>query len=380
MSADQDTYLARVRENPEDGGVFIYQGKDITSLLIKDPSSLSEEEVKQLRECYSVYGRNFFYKVATEYKIIPFVAHILITLECDIPYWEEEHDLFVKRNTLLIELLERIFDSVSKFSCHSLTLTENLGAVLASDSCVGCFCSGDIDLSADINEINEIISLMKSFNFKAKEQPTSIGEYSGQSMQFFNPEITEKGFWINVIWKPVTRAFLIQDRYELRLSKDRLDAPKKDNSHIRILEDTSLLYFCALHISAGHYFTLNPGLRLYVDIDRIVRNCAIDWDELKKWEIEDKAGIRISLVLYLSKRLLDTPVPATFFEHLYKHKRNRRLIDYLYDNNKNTIQAKSSLLRRLYIELLSDNKVLLVNLIYRSIQLIISKIPFFRSF
>ena len=71
-------------------------------------------------------------------------------------------------------------------------------------------------------------------NFFSKDQPNSIGEYVGQSMQFFNESIFEEGFWINVIWKPVTRAFLVQEKYEKRLSKDRLDALTIPNTSIRV--------------------------------------------------------------------------------------------------------------------------------------------------
>jgi hypothetical protein len=215
---------------------------------------------------------------------------------------------------------------------------------------------------------------MNSIGFYSKEQPRSIGEYSGQSMQFFNTNVLSDGFWINVIWKPVTRAFLVQDKYEKRLSRDRLNATTLEGSSIRILESTSLLYFCALHSAAGHYFTLTPGLRLYVDIDRIVRNVNIDWDDIIAWEQEDDAGIRISMSLYLSKKLLKTPIPEKAYKNLFLKKRNRRLANYLLDSKSNAIQSKSSKIRRLYVELLSDNKFMFFNLIRRFYITISSKL------
>jgi len=120
------------------------------------------------------------------------------------------------------------------------------------------------------------------------------------------------------------------------------------------------MYFCALHISAGHYYTLSPGLRLYVDIDRLARGSDVNWDELMKWGIEDEAGIRIATVMYICHKLLKTPIPKRVYQEALKNKRNSRLVNYLYNTKTNQIQNKSSKLRRLYIELASDNK----NLVY----------------
>ena len=204
-------------------------------------------------------------------QILPFAAHIFYEIGCDEEYWKEKHNKYIKRNTEIKEIVDKVFQNLNKYGCDSVTLTENFAVVLTTNGCIGDFCSGDVDLSADIKEQEKITSCLNSMNFFGKDQPNSIGEYVGQSMQFFNESIFEEGFWINVIWKPVTRAFLVQEKYEKRLSKDRLDALTIPNTSIRVLQDDSLMYFCSLHIAAGHYYTLPPGLRLFIDIDRLAR-------------------------------------------------------------------------------------------------------------
>jgi hypothetical protein len=374
MINNTNILINRKKEKASQGCQVVYKRKNLTSLLLRDVESLSAEERTCLRDYYGRYGREAFEKIAVDNKIVPFAAHVLIALDCDISFWQEKHNFFVQRNQKIKAILNSIFAAMENFDCKSLLLIENFAVVLASKLCIGCFCSGDVDLSADIAERYKIIDCLRGFNFIGKEQPESIGEYSGQSMQFGNCDIIEGGFWINVAWKPVTRAFLIQDRYENRLAKDRLLARLISDTNIRVLDDTALMYFCALHIAAGHYYTMSPGLRLYVDIDRLARACNINWDHIVKWEMEDNAGIRISTVMYLSHKLLKTPVPEKVYNKTFKNKRNIKLVNYLYSTNSDEIQNSSSKLRRLYIELASDDGNIVSSFVSRIMQLMRSKL------
>ena len=373
MSYQEEPMKRERNLESHDHSVFIDQHR-FFPLLVRDLDSLDAEERLYIKQIYNSYSRESIEKLVSKNQIIPFAAHIFTNLDCDSNFWRSKYDYYVLRNNEIRSMLEDVFIALKNYNCSSITLTENFAALLASESNIGCFCSGDVDLSADILEQEKITECMNSIGFYSKEQPRSIGEYSGQSMQFFNTNVLSDGFWINVIWKPVTRAFLVQDKYEKRLSRDRLNATTLEGSSIRILESTSLLYFCALHSAAGHYFTLTPGLRLYVDIDRIVRNVNIDWDDIIAWEQEDDAGIRISMSLYLSKKLLKTPIPEKAYKNLFLKKRNRRLANYLLDSKSNAIQSKSSKIRRLYVELLSDNKFMFFNLIRRFYITISSKL------
>jgi hypothetical protein len=365
--------LTRIKNKETVSSVLFFNGQDLTSLLLADPNSLDESDKINLRECYNQYGRIYIESLVTNAKIIPFAAYVFINIDCDKDFWKPKYDFYLKRNNEVKELLNSIFIRLKKYECKSLTLTENFAVVLSSDTSIACFCSGDVDLSADITEKDAIIACLNSLNYFSKEQPNKIGEYSGQSMMFFNKDVIEGGFWVNVVWKPVTRAFLEQDNYEIRLSKDRLSAKLIPGTEIRVLDDTSLMYFCALHISAGHYFTLSPGIRLYVDIDRLARNRKIDWDKIIEWSEQDSAGIRISMTLCISNKVLKTPIPEKIYKNIFSNRRNRRLLNYLINSKSFRLQNKSSKLRRLYIELSSDNKNLMTNFLMRVVKKIIFK-------
>lgn len=346
----------------------------LTILLVREYSSLTTEEIIYIKDTYKKTDRPYIESLITNMQILPFAAHIFFEIGCDEEYWREKHDSYTKRNIEIKEMLDKVFENLNSYGCESVTLTENFAVVLTTNGCIGDFCSGDVDLSADIVEREKITSCLNSMNFFSKDQPSAIGEYAGQSMQFFNENLFEDGFWINVIWKPVTRAFLVQDKYDKRLSKDRLEAKTLPETNIRVLKDNSLMYFCSLHIAAGHYYTLPPGLRLFIDIDRLARAKEIDWNRIIEWEKEDNAGIRISTILYLSSMILKTPIPKNIFKKCFKNNRNRMLLNYLYNPKTKMIQNKSNRIRRLYVELASDDSNLFFNFISRVFTFMLSKL------
>lgn len=278
-----------------------------------------------------------------------------MNINCDKNYWEKKHDLFVKKNNKVRSMLNNLFINMQSFGCKTLTLAENFAVVLKSNSCIGCFCSGDVDLYADIKEKEQIEACLNNMNFYCDDRSGRVTEYSQQISMFYNSELFEDGYWINILWTTTSRAFLIQDKYDARLAKERLLAVPAKGTSIKVLEENSLMYFCALHIACGHYYTLTPGLRLYVDIDRLARYGNLDWDLINKWAEEDDAGIRIATVMYLSNSLLKTPIPRKAFNKIFRNHRNKRFINYLYDEKTNKIQNKSNKLRRLYMELASDD-------------------------
>jgi len=366
------TKTERIRKQDTEIVKMFYHGKDITSLLIRIPETLTEEEQQLLKQFYSLNGREFVENGVTKNKILPFAANVLMKIDCDKGYWSTKHDMFVKRNKEIKNLLESVFLKMDDIGCQSLTVVENFAALLRSNSCLGCFCSGDVDLSADIREKEMIISCLKSMNF-LYDFPSVNGQVnSDQISMFFNNDVISGGFWINILWQPITRSFLLQDKYNARLSNDRIQSRFIEGTKIRVLNETSLMYFCALHIASGHYYTVSPGLRLYVDIDRLARGCRINWDELLTWSQEDAAGIRVAVVLYLSNKLLKTPIPHKVYQKALKNKRNNRLINYLINTKTNEIQNKGDKFRKLYVDLASDDK----NLVYAFITKIVNLFQF----
>jgi len=342
---------------------MIYQGKDLTGLLLRTPSSLKEDEKDLIKSFYVNTGRKTVKDIITNEKIFPFSSCIFLALGIDIEFWAKEHDRYVKRNKKIVNLLNNLFEKAKYYGCNSLALTENFGSLLRSKSCIGCFTSSDVDIFADKIEKKDIILLLGDLGFILQNRGGRVENYSTQVSMFFNPESIDKGFWINILWTTTSRAFLQQKRYNERLKKERVKALPVEGTNIKVLNNTALLYYCALHIACGHYFTLSPGYRLYVDVDRIIRNCSIDWETIAQWTKEDNAGIRIALVFYLSKYILKTPFPLNFFKEFTVNAKFINLFNFLYDENSEKIVQREGKIYRLYVELSSDG-----NNIFRAIM------------
>ena len=186
--------LTRVRERTNENCEAIYRGKNITGLLLRQPESFSLEERELLLDYYAQHDTEHVLKIAEGKKIIPFVADVFIQLGCDELFGEPLYDFYLRRNQKIKELLNSTFNGFETFGCKSVVLTENFGALLASGSSLAGFCSGDVDLSADIAEKDSIVNCLRSFGFESKDQPSTIGEYSGQSMQFYNSKSIDGGF------------------------------------------------------------------------------------------------------------------------------------------------------------------------------------------
>tara|TARA_Y100000591_G_scaffold122739_1_gene104778 strand:- start:996 stop:2078 length:1083 start_codon:yes stop_codon:yes gene_type:complete len=345
--------------------MILYRGQDLTSLFLKVPKSLTFDEKILLKEYYSKHERGSFEAIINKEKILPFAACVLAHIGCDKEYWIRKHDSFLERNRKIKSIVDDVFLEMKTVGSKTLTLAENYGVVLLSNSCLGCFCSGDVDLYADPSEKEIIIKCLTDMGFIYENRSGRVTNYSEQVSMFFNPKKLNDGFWINILWTTTSRAFLIQEKYNERLAKERISAKQIDNSNIRVLSETSLMYFCALHIASGHYYTLSPGLRLYVDIDRLARAVNIDWDLILKWVDEDEAGIRVQIVMYIAHKLFKTPIPSKVFNEIFNRRRNRIFINYLLKSDTMQIQSKSSRLKRLYVELASDDNSFFTSILKR---------------
>lgn len=333
-----------------------------TMLLVRMPESLSNEEKESISAFYAFHGRNYVENIAIQNKIIPFAAHVFMNVRCDFEYWKEKHDFWEKRNRTINEMLEKLFIAFTRNNVRSICLVENFATVLRSYSCMGCFCSGDVDLSADLNEKILISKCLEELNFWLDKRTEQSLKNSNQVSIFYNEDLLEDGFRINVMWQPIARSFLVQDEYDVRFSVERLKSTSIMESNIKALNATALMYYNILHIALGHYFTLSPGLRLYVDIDRLARTNEVNWEELWIWAIEDHSKFRTAIVLHLSFEILKTPIPQGLFQKMYRNKRCRYMIRYLYDKDNCKLQKKGDRLHRLFVELNSNDCNLVLGL------------------
>lgn len=338
-------------------GVFFLksyvESQKFVALLLHQDGTLSSDQISWLEDFYTKQGRESCFEMIRAAKIIPFGAHILSKLGIDSDFWERKHNDYYSRNEEIYKKLSQVFEDITKEGCYSLCLMENFAVLLRSKSCLSCFCSGDVDLTADIDERNTIEQIFIKHGFIKDTRRNNVED---KMTNYYNHSFLEGGFWINIMWKPIARRLLLdQRRITKRFESARNHASTIKSSSIRVLENTELMYFSLLHIASSHFYTLTPGMRLYTDIDRLARNCLIDWSKIPIWSKIDKIGLRTDLVLSICSDILNTPIPSEAYNSQAISPTFVKLKEYLIRKEDLVFFERSGKLHRLYVEFLSDD-------------------------
>ncbi len=336
-------------------------------LFLRSKDALSDDEIRKIKEAYEREGRDSVEAFLRKEKSnVPFASYLLSELGIDANYWKRQHKTYVDRNEQILALVDRVFDDYYQKGGKSLCVYENFGAMLSSGISIGCFASNDVDVTADIEE-KEFLKEVFAENGFILNQRGAHPIDNKQISTFHNPDaLGGSGWWLNVMWQTTSRAYMVnQKRYNKRLSIERNNGELYKNTSIRMLEPTAMAYFCALHIAIEHFFSASPGMSLYCDVDRVIRFRSIEWGKIANWISEDLAGNRITLVMDVSNRCLQTPIPKELLKKsssIYQ-----KLRDMVVDEKTHSLKPQLGKFKRLEVELLSDNKTLISSLINRII-------------
>lgn len=326
---------------------------NISYAMLRKSATLSESEVEQILHIYKSVGYDQIYSIAKSNKILPFAAHLFCDLGIDVEKWKQTHNSYFERNRIIIENINYVFEKMKKNGVRSLCAMENFAVMLESEECHACFCSGDVDLTADTSERQRIEDTLSECGYLSDVRRHSMQDTMSN---YQNIDVIDGGFWINLMWKPIARRALFkQNKIMDRLHIERNQAINAKHTSIRILNPDALMYFCIVHAASSHFFTLNPGIRLYTDIDRLIHGCDINWDLIKRWAVEDELGIRTDVLLYIYSQIMHMRVPVASRTSNYGSKYFEKLIRFLYNDKDEEFVKHNTYYQKAYVELLSDN-------------------------
>lgn len=338
----------------------------ILPLVLREKEALTETDIQKIKEQYCKCGRDQFEAfLRTEKSNVPFASLLLSEIDCDADYWRTIHNTYVNRSCQIIDFLKPLFTDYYQNGGRTLCVVENFASMLSSGISVGCFASNDVDMTADIEEKEYLKNIFSKNGFVMDHRGNHPMD-NKQITTFYNKDVMNgQGYWLNVMWTPVSRTYLLpQSKTSKRLQKERVfNSECYQDTDIRILRPTALVYFCAIHQACEHYYSASPGMTLQCDIDRVVRTRTVDWDSILSWSKEDDYGCRITMSLDVCNYCLGTPVPLDKFDRaskIYKKLRKNILSD-----KSGQINPQLGKVNRLYVELASDNKPIIWALISR---------------
>lgn len=130
--------------------------------------------------------------------------------------------------------------------------------------------------------------------------------------------------WFELAWRAVAGRWIRQDlEPDTNELIDR--AYKAKDSNIGVLSPEDNLLQVCVH-TAKHSYVRAPGLRLHLDVERIVAHKKIDWDMFVQRVKSAHVKISTYFSLYFAKMLFDTPIPNHVFAELEPKRAKKRKI------------------------------------------------------
>lgn len=304
--------------------------EELLVLAVKD--GRTEEERQKIAAIYRNSGDEVIYKAAIQNKVVPLVAHGLMDSvpaeELD-PRWVLSHSETEKKLTLFFAELDQLA-AICEKSSISIVAIENGGVARGVQQCHGCFASSDIEVLVAYENLIKFEQILSSEGYERSSRERCASEKTSQ----WDREIIgwdnycktlgdNVVFWINVQWRPVLRRWVPMEQGLVTTDLINRSVPISDaSSRVRILAPEDNLLVCALHV-ASHSYVRGIGLRLQLDVDRLVRNVKIDWDNFLGLVSEHQAAKLVFPSLAIPHGLFNTPIPEYIFSALIPSSRKR---------------------------------------------------------
>lgn len=297
-------------------------------LLLATKGASTAYERQQLITLFRSLGADSAWNVARENKIEALVGTVVADA-CEPSVLGEEWGNRLILNERRVELLLKSVSEVTRhFEEQGIphSAVESAGVMLGSSLPFSALGSGDIDILVCRDRLRSAVDAFERAGFRAvnrRDRPAARFE-----MQ--KTEADGTVLWVNVfsvafdrMWVPLTWS----DQSDKWLSR-RQESGRWPGINILKVEDS--LAFVSMHTSL-HSYVRSPGLRLHVDVDRLVRDNDVDWQEYVEQVNAMGVPKRAFFSVQLARELLGTPIPDRVLDSLapspFVRKYVRRLLD-----------------------------------------------------
>ena len=260
------------------------------------------------------------------------VAHALMEAGVNDAPWRDEHQLAERKTRKMFAVLEQIATALESQGIRAAVI-ENGGVAYALSRCWGCFASSDLDL---LIRREDFVSVEREFirqgyaactrgrSLSDSPDDAQFGRRGWKAYRREEPDGVEH--WVNLMWRPVVQGWLpIACQLQASELLARSIHVTEHGSDLRVLSPEDQLLVCAAH-TASHSYVRGIGLRLQVDVDRIVRRMEIDWEVFLRRARESVGWTVIFPSLAIPKGLWDTPVPVEVLDALVPSRRKQARI------------------------------------------------------
>ena len=278
--------------------------------------ALSREHIndpQQLKQQLAHTELSSFFQLCLEHEMDGVVAsHILELGLLELPeYWQEAYGKGKAHLGFLKQKAADICEIMDKNGIRMVVLKN--GGIMS-----------DMVQDPAACPMEDIDSLVKKSDFKKAHQILMDNGFLFEFRSEFEEEDLEAAFrdgsteyriktpagddmWFELAWRAVAGRWI---RRDLEPDADALieDSYCADGTKVGILSAEDNLLQVSVH-TAKHSYVRAPGLRLHLDVERIVAHKQIDWALFLKKVSDAHVKTSTYYSLYLAKMLFGTPVP-----------------------------------------------------------------------
>jgi hypothetical protein len=284
------------------------------------------EQINKANELLREIDLNILFQCACEHEMESIVFPALRSLYRGelSEAWEKKYIQTRNRISFMIDKLGEIAERLNEKGIPLVAL-KNGGIASAMIDDMAKSPMGDIDTLVNKKDFEKAHKILLEMGFKFEFR----SEYEMEDLQqafidggteYYYQEASGSGneMWFEMAWRPIAGRWIRLDKEpnaEILIEESHL---VKDTS-IRILAPEDNLLQVAIH-TAKHSYVREPGFRLHLDVERIVKHSKIDWEifNQKVTKVGTKTAVYYSL--YIAKKLFKTPIPEACLQELKPNK------------------------------------------------------------
>lgn len=291
----------------------------------------SHDEIVSISDRFEKADKAVLFKLCKEHELDGVAGGFAIKHGISLPdFWIDAYNKNKQHLSFLKEKAKEICEIMDQNGI-SMVVLKNGGIMMDIVEDVAKCPMEDIDSlvkKQDFFKAHEI--LVKNgftFKFRSEYEFEKLEQaYRDGSTEYYITTSDGEKMWFELAWRAVAGRWI---RPELEPDTDDFI----DNSYcaqdtkVHILSPEDNLLQVCIH-TAKHSYVRAPGLRLHLDVDRIVSNKNIDWELFVKKVNDTHVRISTYFSLYIPSVLFGTKVPGWVLDEL-KPKKSGKLLKML---------------------------------------------------
>lgn len=256
--------------------------------------------------------------LAGRHELTGVVAHRLRALGREVPAraWAE-HERVAAFLQARFDLVDAAATEMHARGIRVVVL-KNGGIARALSRCYGCSQMGDIDLMVAPSDFEAAHRIMLGHGFAvrfrdrfaAADETATLRKGSAE----YSMALGDAVCWVELQSRPVDGRWIRPDQEPA--AHDLVERSREiSGTALRLLAPEDNLLQVALH-TAKHSYVRAPGLRLHLDVERILRHEEIDWQAFVALTERYRVATPVYFSLAIPASLFGTPVPPWVLDRL----------------------------------------------------------------